>query len=135
MISRYYFHKSFISTVLVITVAAVCICKRGKRKTYHVQSFKENKSMMDNGIMIRNLSYQPSKDMVLKQGDQITGFVNLIFAEVDTNENIQESLPSIYENPDDAENVARPDEKMDEEKESDKHHMFNVKLTEPNLLL
>ena len=61
---------------------------------------------MDNGIMIRNLSYQPSKDMVLKQGDQITGFVNLIFAEVDTNENIQESLPSIYENPDDAENVA-----------------------------
>ena len=90
---------------------------------------------MDNGIMIRNLSYQPSKDMVLKQGDQITGFVNLIFAEVDTNENIQESLPSIYENPDDAENVAWPDEKMEEEKESDKHHMFNVKLTEPNLLL
>ena len=72
--------------------------------------------MKDNGIMIRNLSCQPNEDMVLKQGDQITRFVNLIFAETDTNENIPESLPSIYENPNNVKNVARPDEIMEEEK-------------------
>ena len=116
----------------MITAAAAYICKRGKRKTYHVQSFKENKSMMDNGIRIRNLSYQPNEDMVLKQGDQITGFINLIFAEIEGNENVLESLPSVYENPDDVKNITRPDEKMEEEKGSDNHHMFSAKHTEPN---
>ena len=87
---------------------------------------------MDNGIMIRNLSYQPNDDMVLNQGDQITGFVNLVFAEIDTNENILESLPSVYENPDSVKNITRPDEKMEEEKGSDNHHMFIAKDAEPN---
>ena len=72
--------------------------------------------MRGNGIMIRNLSCQPNEDMVLKQDDQITRFVNLIFAETDTNENIPESLPSIYENANNVKNVARPDEIMEEEK-------------------
>lgn len=96
----------------MITAVAVYICKRGKRKAYHVQSLKENKSMMDNGIMIRNLSCQPNEDIVLKQGDQVTRFVNLTLAEIDTNENILESLPSVYEKPDDIKNFTRLDEKM-----------------------
>ena len=83
--------------------------------------------MMDNGIMIRNLSCQPNEDIVLKQGDQVTRFVNLTLAEIDTNENILESLPSVYEKPDDIKNFTRLDEKMQDEKASDNHHIFNAK--------
>ena len=66
----------------MITVVAVCICRRGKRKTYHVQSFKDTTSLMDNGIAITNLAYQPDQDAVSKKDEQITEFVNPICAEI-----------------------------------------------------
>ena len=113
----------------------MCICKRKKQKTYHVQAFKDNSSLMNNGIAITNVAYQSDQDTdqdVFKKDEQITEFINPICEEIDKNQNILENFPSIYESPDDVKRVAMPDEKVEEEKESDSHYLFSVKRAEPN---
>ena len=87
---------------------------------------------MDNGIAITNLAYQPDQDVVSKKDEQITEFVNPICAEIDKNENIVESFPSIYENPDDLKRVAMLDENEEEKKSSDSRYLFRAKRAEPN---
>ena len=87
---------------------------------------------MDNGIAITNLAYQLDQDTVFKKDEQITEFINPICAEIDKNENMVESFPSIYENPDDLKRITMPDEKEEEKKSIDGHYLFGAKHAEPN---
>ena len=87
---------------------------------------------MDNGIAITNLAYQLDQDTVFKKDEQITEFINPICAEIDKNENMVESFPSIYENPDDLKRIAMPDEKEEKKKSIDGHYLFGAKHAEPN---